>query len=284
MRCGIRNVLSKLRPPQVENLEKGGCSTRRLSCEITAPHNSIFLPLVHCLSMPCTILHVSTGGGCSPDIAARPGHQGELHSLMKGRPMARKRNRVVRNGDVEDEEDDENANVSRVRNRVFFYSDTSIESVLKLVLALDEAAQWVLTEGHTEGSAAMVHLHIHSPGGDAYAGISAMEHVRRCTVPVHTHVDGYVASAATFMLLAGGRRTMGENGTILIHQLSTGFSGRYSELLEEVKNSEDLTRTIQDIYRRNTKMSKSTIIEVMANEVNLTSAECLQHGIVDEVW
>jgi ATP-dependent protease ClpP protease subunit len=205
--------------------------------------------------------------------------------MYRNNHRAQKRGRTPphANGrDEEQEDDDEEGTDTTVRNRVFFYSDVTVKSALQLVIALDQAVQWVVTNAPDPWS--VVHLHIQSSGGDAYAGISAMEHVRRCRVPVHTHVDGYVASAATFILLGGQKRLMGKYGRLLIHQLSTGFWGKYSELLEEVRNSADLTKVIQDIYMTNTLMPQKAIVDVMADEVNLTSSACLEYGIVHEVW
>lgn len=49
------------------------------------------------------------------------------------------------------------------------------------------------------------------------------------------HRAGFVASAATFLLLAGAERLAMPNAHILIHQIRTGFWGKFNDLLDEVR-------------------------------------------------
>ena len=44
--------------------------------------------------------------------------------------------------------------------------------------------------------------------------------IKRIKSPVHTHVEGLAASAATLLSIAGDHRTMTKNSMMLIHQPS----------------------------------------------------------------
>ena len=66
-------------------------------------------------------------------------------------------------------------------------------------------------------------LYIHTEGGDAYAGLSAMDHIKNLKVPVYTVVDGSCASAGTFILMGGEKKYALPNSSVLIHQIRTDF-------------------------------------------------------------
>ena len=123
-------------------------------------------------------------------------------------------------------------------------------------------------------------LFIHSDGGDAYAGISAMQHIRRCTVPVTTVADGFCASAATLLLLGGSTRKITPYTDVLIHQIQTAFWGKYKDLHDEYKNSTALMRSICTIYTENTKLAEKKVQKYLDSELYMTCADCLKHGIV----
>jgi ATP-dependent protease ClpP protease subunit len=172
--------------------------------------------------------------------------------------------------------------VYSVGSSVYLHAEINRVTVNKLVRALDGAAKHALS---TAASAreAEVRLYINSEGGDVFSGISAMSHVRRCRVPVTTVVDGFVASAATFVLLAGKRREMCRYSKVLIHQVRSGFWGKYVDLLDEVKNLKDLMRSIRRIYEAHTRLDRRSILRLLRTEVALNSTQCLEANIVSEV-
>ena len=124
-------------------------------------------------------------------------------------------------------------------------------------------------------------LFLHSEGGDAYAGLSGMNHIQACRVPVHCVADGFVASAATFLLLAGRRRSGMEHSVVLIHQLSTGFWGKFTDLKDECANSEQLMQMLRDLYTSRTRLSRKKIDRILSKELTMTIPQCIECGIVD---
>ena len=85
-----------------------------------------------------------------------------------------------------------------------------------------------------------IFLYIHTDGGDAYAGLSAMDHIKNMRVPVHTVVDGLCASAGTFILMGGEKKYALRHSSVLIHQLRLGFWGTYEDLKDEMQNSDKI--------------------------------------------
>ena len=128
-----------------------------------------------------------------------------------------------------------------------------------------------------------IYLHIQSDGGDAYAGLSAMDFLNRCKIPIVTIIDGFVASAATFILLGGSEIKMSRHSHILIHQIRTEFWGKFDELCDEMKNSENLMYMVRNIYKSNSSMPKKVIDSLLKKELYISCEECLKYKIVDEI-
>ena len=51
-----------------------------------------------------------------------------------------------------------------------------------------------------------IELHIHSGGGDLFAGLAAIDTIQALKSPIHTYVQGSVASAASLMSICGTKR------------------------------------------------------------------------------
>ena len=181
------------------------------------------------------------------------------------------------------EDEDGDSCVSQEGACVYFFSDVSRRAVLQLVQCLGKANEHALRHCSSVHECT-VYLYIHSAGGDAYAGLSAFDHIRNNRVPVTTIIDGFVASAATFLLLGGEYRVGMQHGTMLIHQLSTGFWGKFSDLIDEMHNSTSLMETIKKVYEDHTNMSKKKIDSLLSKEKNLSAEKCLELGFVHELW
>ena len=194
----------------------------------------------------------------------------------------RKRTRVRAEEDPPLDLDDHVSDVKQIDSSIFFYCDVTRASVLKLVVALREASKCAMAHV-LHGREARVYLYIQSNGGDAYAGLSGMDHVRNCPVKVIAIMDGFIASAATFILLGASERRAMRHAYMLVHQLSTGFWGKYDDLVDEIHNSKQLMKTIRSIYRECTQVPEDVLRNLLKKELTMTADECLAHKFVHEL-
>lgn len=185
--------------------------------------------------------------------------------------------------DVVDGEPDLEKMVKQVDNRVYFHAVVSRPSVLLMIDKLHAAENAALTL-FPRPTDAYVMLFIHSEGGDAYAGLSGMNHIENSRVPIVTISDGFVASAATFLLLGGVRRYAMPQSCILIHQVSSTFWGKYAELQDEMHNSTQLMTTLVNLYRRKTHLKRQRVKKMLTKELTLTATKCVKRGIVHALF
>ena len=127
-------------------------------------------------------------------------------------------------------------------------------------------------------------MFIHSEGGDAYSGLSGMNHIQSSSVPIYTVSDGFVASAATFLLLGGAKRFAMPHSTILIHQLSTAFWGKYADLIDEMANTHQLMNTLRTLYKKHTTLRKKKLEQLLQKELTMTADQCMKHGFVQGLF
>ena len=174
-----------------------------------------------------------------------------------------------------DGEDDSDDLVQTNKEKIYFYAEVTKKTVLQLLCALTECSEYALIHDKSH-----IIMYIHSGGGDAYAGLSAMDHMMCNKVPIITVVDGFVASAATFMLLGAKRRFGMPHSNILIHQLSTEFWGKYADLVDEMHNSRALMEQIKQIYLRETKLDEGTLLQLLSKEITMNVQEAKTHGFL----
>ena len=169
-------------------------------------------------------------------------------------------------------------------NKIYYYAGVNRNSVVELNKKIGELESKSLTLGHNlDIDPPTLKLLINSGGGSITAGISSMDTILRCKVPVHTYVDGFCASAATFISVVGSYRFMSRNSYMLIHQLSSSLCGKYSEIEDEKKNLDLMMETIKSVYKEYTKVPMRKLDEILKHDLLWDAKMCLKYGLVDEV-
>ena len=169
-------------------------------------------------------------------------------------------------------------------NKIYYYAGVNRESASELNKKIGELESKSLTLSNSLGILAPpIKLLINSGGGSITAGISSMDTILRCKVPVHTYVDGFCASAATFISVVGKKRYMSRNSYMLIHQLSSNFWGKYSEFEDEKQNLDLMMETIKNVYKEYTKVPMKKINEILKHDLLWDARTCLKYGLIDEM-
>lgn len=187
--------------------------------------------------------------------------------------------------DDSDVENDDNFNVTVIKNKIYFYEEINDKTVLNLITKIEtlntKLSQMKVDYGLSKSP--KIYLHIQSYGGDVFAGLSAMSKIENNCIPIVTIVDGFVASAATLVFLGGKKRQMQRNAHFLIHQVRGEFWGKHEELKDEYKNSKSLMKIIKRIYKTKSNLDTKTINHIISKERYLNVDECMQYELIDEI-
>ena len=169
-------------------------------------------------------------------------------------------------------------------NKIYFYSGVNRNACVELNKKISEFESKSLTLSKTLGILPpSIKVFINSGGGSIVSGIASMDTMLRCKVPVETYVDGFSASAATFLTVVGEKRYMSRNSYMLVHQLSSTFWGTYSNFEDEKKNLDLMMKTIKDIYKKYTKLPMKKLDEILKHDLMWDAKTCLEYGLVDEI-
>ena len=172
--------------------------------------------------------------------------------------------------------------INKMGNKIYFYEDIDKETIIALIKEIQVLTYELQLQASKYGFEPHIDLHIYSPGGDAFMGLSIYDFIKQNPVPIYTYIDGNIASAATFMFLAGKKRFMSPNSTVLIHQVSTSFWGKFEDLKDEVKNTTEIMKIVRNLYSSNTTMKKKDIDAILKRELFLNYAECEKNGFITE--
>jgi len=170
-------------------------------------------------------------------------------------------------------------------NIIYFYSSVTLKENFKLnhkISHMDREMQ-MLSIKLNMPMIPPLHLRINSYGGSVFAAFGSIDYIMTSKAPVYTYIDGCAASAGTIMSVCGARRFITENSYMLIHQLSSQHWGKFSELKDDMENSENLMKRIKEIYEQKTKVPKTKMDQILKHDLWWDAKTCLKYGLVDEI-
>ena len=167
-------------------------------------------------------------------------------------------------------------------NRIFFYCSVGSQEALemnRLLHRLDIEMQYL--SKRLDCRPVPIHLHIHSPGGSVFAGLSIADTIRSCKTSVYTYVNGSAASAATLISVCGKKRYISKNSFMLVHQPQLEWAGKFDDFMDEVENQQKMYEKIRGVYLEQTDMGEKELDELLKHELWLDAEKCVELGLVD---
>lgn len=132
-----------------------------------------------------------------------------------------------------------------------------------------------------------IHFIISTPGGrasDMFSIYDVMRMVRK-DCDIETFGLGQVMSAGTLLLASGtkGKRKIGRNCRVMVHQVSAGTSGPHHEMINEIAEIEYTQQKYIKCLAAETKMSETFIKKLFEKKVNvyLSAEEAVKYGLAD---
>jgi ATP-dependent Clp protease protease subunit len=213
-----------------------------------------------------------------------------METLKKSKKTEKKK--VVNDSDGEDEGFDisklfrsrSEPGCYTIDNNIYFNDDISMETVSTLNKEIRNLQNKLLTVSLRMGiEPPPIKLHLTTYGGSVHAAFSTISCIQTSKVPVHTIIDGYVASAGTLISVCGQKRYMHKHSSMLIHELRSGTWGKMSVLEEEFENLKKMMDKIKDIYVQNSKLKKKDLDAILKKDNDWYAEECLKNGLIDEI-
>lgn len=195
---------------------------------------------------------------------------------------------MLTTADLEDDSQEKIKYVSAgaaIGNDIYFYNDVNNESIALLNKEIADLSKQLLITQITYDleQTPNIKLHINSDGGEVFGALSAVDRIKASKVPVHSYVEGLVASASTLISVCCHKRYVRKNSIMLVHQIRSWFSGTYENFKDENQNMDVITNIIKKIYLENTKFTDSELTEILKRDIYLDAEECVKYGLADVI-
>jgi len=170
-------------------------------------------------------------------------------------------------------------------NEIYFYTNVDNESSVLLNKSITDLGKQLQIAKITFGLEETPHikLYINSDGGEVFGALSTVDRISKSEVPIHSYVEGLVASAATLISVSCQKRYIRKNSIILIHQIRSWFGGTHENIKDEVHNLDVLSNIIKQIYLKNTKLNEQELNKLLKRDIYLSAEEAVRYGLADKI-
>ena len=165
-----------------------------------------------------------------------------------------------------------------LKERVVFLGDQVTSDTANLVVAQ-------LLFLASEDPKRDIKLYINSPGGSVYDGLAIIDTMNYISPDVQTIGVGLQASMGAMLLACGakGKRFLLPNSRVMIHQPSSGFSGKVSDQEIALKEGVTVKKILVEMMAERTGKTKEQVEKDMDRDNWMSAEEALKYGIVDEI-
>ncbi len=157
------------------------------------------------------------------------------------------------------------------------------------VYIYDEIGYWGVTAKDfvrdlVKIDAKKINLHLNTPGGSVFDGVSIYNALVKHKAEVETHIDGLAASMGSIIALAGNTVNMAKNAFFMIHNPWSFVVGdaetmrKEADLLDKISAS-----SLVNTYAEKSGLDAEYIKELMDDESWLNAEEAEEYGFVDNI-
>ncbi len=130
-----------------------------------------------------------------------------------------------------------------------------------------------------------IEVHLNSPGGNVFDGLSIYAALRQHPGTVSSVVDGLAASAASFVAAAAapGQLAVTPNGTMMIHDAWTLASGNEDELRKMADVLGETSENVASIYAERSGRPAAEFRDLMRAETWAVGQKAIDLGLADTI-
>lgn len=135
------------------------------------------------------------------------------------------------------------------------------------------------------GEVEEITVRINSGGGDVFAAVAIYTRLKEHKAHIAVKIDGWCASAATIIAMAGDSIEISVGGIFMIHDPAVGILGYYKadELKKIADELETIKQSIVNCYMTVTDKSEDEIKSLMTDETWFTGEEAVEAGFCTAV-
>ncbi|MBP7477209.1 MAG: ATP-dependent Clp protease proteolytic subunit [Chitinophagales bacterium] len=163
------------------------------------------------------------------------------------------------------------------QRKVFLWGAVHDESAEKIVNRL------LFLESEKPGEP--ITLFVNSPGGSVTSGLVIIDVMKMISSPVNTVCMGLAASMGAMILSFGKKKSIFENGRVMIHQPSiSSISGQASDMEITANQILKTREMLAEMLAANCKQPIEKIRKDFDRDYWMDAKESKEYGIVDEIY
>lgn len=133
------------------------------------------------------------------------------------------------------------------------------------------------------GDAEEITVRINSPGGDVFDGFAIYNLLAQHPAKINVKVDGWAASAASVIMMAGDTREVAANALVMIHNPWTMAIGDASNMRKTADLLDQIKDSIVTTYKAGTTLEDEEIVALMDAETWFDAQGAIDAGLATAV-
>lgn len=128
-----------------------------------------------------------------------------------------------------------------------------------------------------------INVYINSYGGEVAEGLAIYNALKRHKAKVKTYCDGFAASIASVIFMAGEERIMNDSSLLMIHNAWSFVQGNAKELRKQADDLDKITQASVVAYKAHSTLSEEEIVELMDKESWILPDEAMEYGFATAI-
>lgn len=133
------------------------------------------------------------------------------------------------------------------------------------------------------GDVSKINVFINSYGGEVAEGLAIYNALKRHKAKVVTYCDGFAASIASVIFMAGDERIMNESSLLMVHNAWTRGSGNAEELRKMAEDLDKITQASIAAYKAHSNLTEEEIKALLDGETWILPEEALAYGFATSI-
>lgn len=129
-------------------------------------------------------------------------------------------------------------------------------------------------------------LFINSYGGCVYDGLALVDMIKQSRTPVHTIAVGACMSMGLWVWLSGKERLIGENATLMFHDICGMVFGKTEDLKQDLKEAQRLQEMLINAITCSSDVKKEILEDYIKRKADwfITSEEAIELKLAHKLY
>ena len=128
-----------------------------------------------------------------------------------------------------------------------------------------------------------INVYVNSYGGEVAEGLAIYNALKRHKAKVVTYCDGFAASIASVIFMAGDERIMNDSSLLMIHNAWSYCAGNADELRKQADDLEKITQASVIAYKAHSTLTEEEIKALMDAETWILPEEAISYGFATSI-